>query len=187
MSEDRYRQTESRTEAGTVSPAGRSSISGPNKTTLAKRTAGRWKAKLAENLVKFQYKTWGCLVHQANQTGTRRGDSWVSQTNDVFGVFDLVVIEKERPVTFVQVTTDAGLAARKAKIINIVRKHLSSFIAVKIFSIYSFLSHGRVYVHAKEYTLVETPNGSCAWTQTPDDLVFSREAIDKALSRKTTA
>jgi len=182
---DRSRKEEKTTERVTVMGAGPSDRSGLNKIGLAKKAAGRWKDKLAERLVKIHMEELGYLCHLANRTGTKRGAFWVSQSNDIFGVFDIVCISPLHTCVFIQVTTPSCLSARKRKIEMTIGRHLSPSMVVRILTPYSFRSCGTVFVQARQYNLSSIGNPNLSWSQSVEDVVFSRAAIDIAMGKKT--
>ena len=50
---------------------------------------------------------WGYVTHRAVRTGVKRGRLWISQSNDVFSVADVVGKRSDRPTLWVQTSTTA--------------------------------------------------------------------------------
>ena len=57
----------------------------------------------------------GYLVHRAVRTPYQRNGVWRCNSNDVFGVADLVALKRGEPVLFVQVGTPTNRAAKRKK------------------------------------------------------------------------
>jgi hypothetical protein len=55
----------------------------------------------------------GYVVHRCIRTGTKRGNLWISQSNDVFGCIDLVAKKEGERTRWIQVTADSGIGRKK--------------------------------------------------------------------------
>ena len=82
--------------------------------------SARTKGNAAELRAQRELEAEGFLVHRAVQSGYRVGGRWLSRSNDVFGLFDLVAVagaEEVYHVRFVQVTTAGNASVRRKKIL----------------------------------------------------------------------
>lgn len=81
------------------------------------------------------FERMNMVVHRAVRTGTKRGKIWVSQANDIFGIFDIIVID---PVTgfhyMFQVTSSYKQASKK-------RKEVAAWIDEQSFTSAAFLTN----------------------------------------------
>lgn len=82
----------------------------------SKRANSNAKGARLERKAKELLEHSGYLVHRAVRTPIKRGPLFYSNSNDVFGVFDLVAIKPAAIPRFIQVTVAESARARMRKI-----------------------------------------------------------------------
>lgn len=89
----------------------------------------------------------GYFVHRAVQTGTQRpckpcprckgsGRLWLSFSNDIFGLFDLLAVGWEHKPLMVQVTTSTSVSARRKALLEAAHHFNLSFVDVELWIYY---------------------------------------------------
>lgn len=145
-----------------------------------KKTAGSWKAKKAEKLIRLYMESLGFLVHQAVSTGVKRGPIFTSQSNDLFHVFDLWGLRYGEKDWCVQVTTLVLARAKRRKIVDAVGAIIdTNHHRVEVFAPYSFRVGRRTRVQVRVWEL-----HGMGWHQRIEDLVIPDEIV-KALTSRT--
>jgi len=62
----------------------------------------------------------GYFGHHAQQTNTTRDGKWFSHSNDLFGVFDLMMVRRApKSICMIQVTVRGSMSARKKKVAEV--------------------------------------------------------------------
>ncbi len=61
----------------------------------------------------------GYVVHRCIRTGAKRGNLWISQSNDVYGCIDLIAKKRGERTRWIQVTADGGIGRKKDKIASV--------------------------------------------------------------------
>jgi hypothetical protein len=134
---------------------------------------GRWKGKLAERLAQLILTSRGFLVDRAEDTGTKRGELWISKTNDRFGCFDMLGVQVGQRDQYVQVTTHNGTAHRRAKI-----AHVQAYLDRATKDVQIWTSHSRREGNrVKVWFWVYHMDVAGKWWRDPDPIVAAPEQV----------
>ena len=82
-------------------------------------------ATAVEKMAEDVYKAMNMATHRARNSTTKRGTIFVTQSNDIFGVFDIIAIDPVSGYVYLdQVTRSRGAASQRRKKIEAwVKKH----------------------------------------------------------------
>ena len=76
----------------------------------------RKKGNKYETEVQRFFENQGYIIHRARSSGFKSGNRFLSRSNDVFGVFDLIAKKKDNQTVWIQVSTGSRYAEKIKKI-----------------------------------------------------------------------
>lgn len=153
----------------------------------SKKKAGMWSGSLLEKALALWLERLGYKVHRAQNTASQRGPMWVSQSNDLWNVFDVAGLKIGEPNWLIQVTTrdNRSVAARKEKIEELAPWLDLTHNRVELWQGYDVQDgrRSRPQCRVERLTQVHDYKGF-EWTLQRDHVMIPMDIADEAAGRK---